>query len=191
MEPSTTAPICTLNTVERDTAVQLLRNSRTLFLDAVSGLTSPQAAFRAAGDSWSVADISEHLATFEGRLTGWMEKFDRLPASERPAADNPEGKDAKIVRIVASRGRKVQAPEQVRPTGRFSSLDDAVASFTSARDANIATVAEQNVDFRAKALPHPFLGPLDLYQWFLFAAAHAERHTKQILEVKADPGFPK
>jgi len=25
----------------------------------------------------------------------------------------------------------------------------------------------------------------------LFIAAHSERHTKQILEVKADPGFPK
>jgi hypothetical protein len=41
----------------------------------------------------------------------------------------------------------------------------------------------------------PWLGPLgkklDPYQWLLFIAAHSERHTKQMLEVKADPGFPK
>jgi len=29
------------------------------------------------------------------------------------------------------------------------------------------------------------------YEWILFIAAHSERHTKQILEVKADPNFPK
>ena len=28
-------------------------------------------------------------------------------------------------------------------------------------------------------------------QWVLFVAAHSERHTKQINEVKADPNFPK
>jgi hypothetical protein len=33
--------------------------------------------------------------------------------------------------------------------------------------------------------------PLDAYQWVLYLSAHSERHTKQILEVKADPSFPK
>jgi hypothetical protein len=31
---------------------------------------------------------------------------------------------------------------------------------------------------------------MDGYQWVLTVAAHIERHTKQILEVKADAGFP-
>jgi len=31
---------------------------------------------------------------------------------------------------------------------------------------------------------------MDGYQWILAAAAHAERHTKQILEVIADVAFP-
>jgi hypothetical protein len=31
---------------------------------------------------------------------------------------------------------------------------------------------------------------MDGYQWILAAAAHTERHTKQILEVKANPEFP-
>ena len=40
-------------------------------------------------------------------------------------------------------------------------------------------------------LVHPLGQPLDAYEWLLFVAAHSERHTKQILEVKADPNFPK
>jgi hypothetical protein len=31
---------------------------------------------------------------------------------------------------------------------------------------------------------------MDGYQWILAAAAHAERHTKQILEVIANAAFP-
>jgi len=35
------------------------------------------------------------------------------------------------------------------------------------------------------------LGKIDAYERILFVAAHSERHTKQLLEVKADPKFPK
>jgi hypothetical protein len=31
---------------------------------------------------------------------------------------------------------------------------------------------------------------MDGYQWILAAAAHTERHAKQMLEVKADDDFP-
>ena len=46
------------------------------------------------------------------------------------------------------------------------------------------------VSLRAHVLLHPVLGPLDAYEWVLAVAAHTERHTKQILEVKADANFP-
>jgi hypothetical protein len=31
---------------------------------------------------------------------------------------------------------------------------------------------------------------MDGYQWILAAAAHAERHAKQMLEVKANAAYP-
>jgi hypothetical protein len=31
---------------------------------------------------------------------------------------------------------------------------------------------------------------MDAYQWLLLLAAHTERHTAQIEEIKADPKFP-
>jgi hypothetical protein len=37
----------------------------------------------------------------------------------------------------------------------------------------------------------PLRQPLDAYQFLLFISAHSDRHTKQMLEVKADPNFPK
>ena len=41
------------------------------------------------------------------------------------------------------------------------------------------------------AADSPFGAKLDAYEWILFVGTHSERHTKQILEVKADPNFPK
>ena len=52
-------------------------------------------------------------------------------------------------------------------------------------------VRTSNDDFRDHLGPHPVFGALDGYQWILLLSAHSERHTKQIEEVKADPGFPK
>jgi hypothetical protein len=52
------------------------------------------------------------------------------------------------------------------------------------------------IAFFVKPSPHflstlLLLKELDAYQWLLLLASHSERHTLQILEVKADPNFPK
>jgi len=46
-------------------------------------------------------------------------------------------------------------------------------------------------DLRERAAMHPFGQEVDAQGWFLFLSGHTLRHTAQILEVKADPGFPK
>jgi hypothetical protein len=44
---------------------------------------------------------------------------------------------------------------------------------------------------RAHAMADPMGTKMDGYEWILLIAAHSERHTKQILEVKADAKYPK
>ena len=47
-------------------------------------------------------------------------------------------------------------------------------------------------DLRAHVTDQNPLGmPLDAYEFLLLISAHSERHTKQILEVEADPNYPK
>jgi hypothetical protein len=43
---------------------------------------------------------------------------------------------------------------------------------------------------RGHAIDGPAGGKWDAYEWVLLIAAHSERHTKQIEEVKANPNFP-
>ena len=51
-------------------------------------------------------------------------------------------------------------------------------------------VKNTDADLRNHVAILPF-GSFDCYQMILFIAAHSNRHTQQIEEVKADANFPK
>jgi hypothetical protein len=76
------------------------------------------------------------------------------------------------------------------PTNRFGSVPDTLKQFKESRAKTVAFLKDTK-DLRQHAADSPLGKKLDAYQWLLFIAAHSERHTKQILEVKADPKFPK
>ena len=67
---------------------------------------------------------------------------------------------------------------------------DSLKHFTESRAKTLAFLKETK-GLRDHAIDSPLGKKLDAYQWVLFIAAHSERHTKQINEVKADPNFPK
>jgi len=83
----------------------------------------------------------------------------------------------------------LQAPAPLVPTGNWTPAET-LDHFLKSRAKTIAFL-ESTPDLREHAADSPLGQPLDAYEWLLFIGAHSERHTKQILEVKADPGFPK
>ena len=47
-------------------------------------------------------------------------------------------------------------------------------------------VGKANIDVRSKVThPHPWFGPLNAYQWLVFAAPHENIHRKQIEAIVA------
>jgi hypothetical protein len=84
----------------------------------------------------------------------------------------------------------VQAPEPLKPTNRFGSPKDSRKHFKKSRAKTIDFV-EGTKDLRQHATDSPLGKKLDAYEWVLLIAAHSERHTKQIDEVKADAKYPK
>jgi len=178
---------------DRDYAMSSLHATRKLFLDSTAGMSQEQWNWKASPERWSAAECAEHIAVTEDFITGLVKQILQTPATPEkriPVAD-ARAKDEKLVASVSDRSTKVNAPEQLRPTHRFKTPADAIAHFKTTRDSNIHYVMITDSDLRAHFAPHPLLGPLDLYQWMLLTSAHTERHTKQLLEVKADPGFPK
>lgn len=177
---------------ERDFAMSQLHASRKLFLDSVAGLSKTQWNWKPSPDRWSAAQCAEHIAVSEEFIMDRVKKgLDMPPAPDKriPAAE-ARAKDEQLVKNVTDRSRKADAPEPLKPTNRFKKPEDAVRFFKTRRDGNIDYVMTTDASLRDRFMPHPLLGSLDLYQWLLLIAAHSERHTLQILELKTAPGFP-
>jgi hypothetical protein len=126
------------------------------------------------------------VALVNGLVLDRLAKFDQAPLAP-PDRDGRE-MDQKIVAQVLDRSVRVPAPPPAVPTGRWSPAET-VNQFL-ANESRLCDTLRTATNLRDHVVQHPLIGALDGYQWLLAAAAHTARHTKQILEVKADPQFP-
>ncbi|MBI1789077.1 MAG: DinB family protein [Acidobacteria bacterium] len=175
---------------ERDRAMSHMHATRKQFLDAIAGLSEAQWNFKAAPERWSIAECAEHIAVSEDAIFQLAQQVLKSPAQPEKKAGQA-AKDEVIIQRTPDRSTKVQAPEFLKPTRRWATRDVLVAHFKESRDRNIAWVQTTQEDLRAHFADHPVFKTLDAYQWLLLISAHSERHTLQIDEVKADPGYPK
>ena len=174
---------------EKDKALKYLESTKQGVIDATRGLSAAQWNFKSAPDRWSVAEVMEHIAAAEDFIRGNItEKVMQAPA--RSAAEDVKALDDMVVAKIPDRSVKAQAPEPLKPTNRFGSPDAALKHFLESRQTTEAFLTSHS-DLRDHAADSPLGKKLDAYEWVLFLTAHSERHTKQILEVKADPNFPK
>ena len=181
----------TLTKQERDRAIEYLKETQKDFLSAIEGVSEAQWKFKAAPDKWSIAETAEHIAVTEQTIwdlvSGKIMKSP--PAPEKAAA--AKGKDETILTVIPDRSKKAQAPERLQPTGKWATRAALAKDFETLRGKEIAYVTETKEDLRNHFEDHPFLKTMDAYQWIIFNGAHCKRHTAQILEVKADPNYPK
>ena len=177
-----------LTQAEKDKALQYLETTRKNVLESTKGLSEAQWNFKAAPDRWSVAQTVEHIAAAEDLIRGMLvEKVMTAPAGD--AGRDVKKTDETVLAMVADRTHKAQAPEPLVPTNRFGSPEASLKHFVESRTST-EDFLKSATGLRDHVADSP-LGKLDGYEFVLFIAAHSERHTKQINEVKADPNFPK
>ena len=178
-----------LTQADRDRAIKYLESTRQGVQDATAGLSPAQWNFKPAPDRWSVAEVTEHIAAAEDFLRG-MVTDQVMKAPSRPAGEDVKAIDEMVLTAVPDRTHKAQAPEPLKPTNRFGSPEGSLKHFVESREQTLDFLKKHD-DLRDHASDGPMGKKLDAYEWILFVAAHSERHTKQINEVKADPKFPK
>jgi hypothetical protein len=154
-----------------------LNAGRGEFLAAVEGMTDEQAATKPAGGGWSVLEIAEHVAIGEKML--WRLLKTRSTAVEEELSRERE---AMLYERLATRGKKVEAPELVRPSGRYATLGEAVVAFLDARERTVKWLESCDFDLRRRAVEHPLAGTVSAYEFILIMAAHPARHARQIQE---------
>lgn len=182
----------TLTQAERDRAARHLEATRQALLEATAGLSEAQWNFKPGPERWSAAEIAEHLAVSEDFLFQNITEqvLKTPPSSEERDSDEVKAVDDLVLAAIADRSKKVQAPPQLVPTGRFGSPQKTMQHFLNSRAQTLDFVRTTSADLRAHAVDSPLGKKLDAYQQILFISAHTERHTKQLNEVKVDPQFP-
>ncbi len=174
---------------ERNFAMSHLHAASKRFQDSITGLSPAQWNFKPGPDRWSVAECAEHIVLSEEFLLGIV--TDKLLKSP-PASKDLKSNDERVLKLIQDRSQKAQAPEPLRPGGKLATPAEALSQFRPRRDRTIAYVEKTQDDLRSHVAPFPApLESIDAYQMILFIAAHTRRHTAQIDEVKAAPGYPK
>ncbi len=179
-----------LSKKERKYAINLMKETRDDAIRSTRGLSEAQLNFKAAPEKWSVKECMYHIAGAEKLLWSLLEGSLKGPANPEKRGDI-KVTDEQLVKMIEDRTNKAQAPEPIQPknTG-FTSLDAALEDFKSNRNNHVKYLKSSTEDLRNHVVQLPF-GWIDCYQLCLMIAAHSNRHTQQINEVKANPGFPK
>jgi DinB superfamily len=181
----------TLSPAEREQAVAELESSRQAFLEATSGLSEAQWNFKPAPDRWSIAECAEHIGVTEAFVLKLITEQALKSAAEPEKRTEVQGKDTSIMVAAVDRSAKFKAPEVIQPTRRWATSGEITKNVLENRARTIEFISRTQEDLRDHFMDHPVFKTLDTYQWILLTSAHMRRHTAQILEVKADPNFPK
>lgn len=159
-----------------------LRRSCERFLAALADVPEGLRDMQESDSDWSIMACVEHVCLAEELMSVSLRK-------RRPTDAGPDlAKDGVIRKIALDRSRKLSAPPQAKPTGRYHSLGEAAEAFRTIRERNIAFLESLGEDLRRSTCLHP-LGIFDSYQFIEIMALHPERHANQIEEIKNSAAY--
>jgi len=171
-----------------------LESARDRVIDATAGLSEAQWNYRPASGGWSVAGVLEHAVLVQELVLGPIAQA--MAGVPESSSLTTEVIDELVKAKIVDRSRKFPSPEPTHPTGRWTPAD--ALQRLSANTGRFIERLETTPGLRNRRLPSPPLKAIscgehelmDGYQWILATALHTDRHCLQILEVKAEPGFP-
>ena len=161
------------------------------FNAAVSTLSESQADFRPDENQWTIAEIVEHVSIVnDGFLRLTHKLLKEAESAPRPPMDDLNLGHTSLDENGQHHPGPFQAPDRVRPQGG-ARIEDSLAKM----EATLAGLMEiqsrlEAVDLSEQMFPHPFLGPINAYQWLVLLGEHEDRHRGQIDRLKSTAGFP-
>jgi hypothetical protein len=150
----------------------------------LNGLSAAQLKFQMTPESWSIAQVVEHLAIAEPQY------WDKVLSSMKqpPTTEKIDATDAAILWYGIDRTERTTTGEARVPHGTFKSAAESLAAFQKLRVTLREYAKTTQEDLRGHKLEG---GNMDVYQWLLMISTHAQRHILQIREIKAHAGYPK
>ena len=155
----------------------ILEAGRQDFRDATGDVPPHRSSAKPPTHGWSVLECIEHVAAVEDRYQNWI--LTGTAIAPRRDAD----KELRLFTTIRSRFTKVEAPDVVRPWGRFRALPEALAEFEAVRGRSVQLVEERGDALYSIGAKHPYFGELNGAEWMHLIDGHARRHAEQIREI--------
>ena len=178
-----------LTAEERAVVIDMLEENSKKFLAAIERISETQWQFKPAADQWSVAESAEHITLSEGLLLSIAQESLKS-ADEAKKASVLEGKEKAVIERLKDRSQKANAPDVLRPTGKFATRKELIEAFKLAREKTMMYVKTTKDPLKSHIVSHPLFGELTAYQWLVMIPAHANRHVDQLEEVQKLKEFP-
>lgn len=189
----------TLQSTDLEQAHRFFDLTRGRLVEATAGLSEAQWRFKPAADRWSISEIFEHILMVHERILGRIaQQLAQAPAP--PAERDCREVDTVVMEKIPDRSIKAQAPDFIRPKGIWNNLENLPDALARLADdyVRLSTFIETTPGLRdhvmesipLKIVTAGAFHTMDGYQWALAAAAHDERHVRQIEELKKDPKYP-
>ena len=135
-------------------------------------------------DRCSVAEVLEHLVLTERSVARFLNKLftDAVANGLGPETDARPILAVIDTRRITDRSNRAVSPDALRPTGTLrppavlAALDQARVELGAAAEIGSGHALGEIIR------PHPWLGPMNAYEWIAFVGAHMARHNDQIRE---------
>lgn len=171
---------------ERKLAGKELTQSMIDLEDTVSDLSDEQLNFKPDETSWSIAQITEHLAISENMFHGMLEQMLQKPAEAGMKSDLTTDE---LMKIIRDRSTKVKTQAPFEPSGKYGSHEATLEAFRQIRKQHIDYIKTTDDALHKHYQTLPF-GTVDAYQAILFMSGHTDRHIAQMQEVIDNVNFP-
>lgn len=170
-----------------DELIQHLHDNRRALRAAIDAVPVADRERRPSPERWSVAEVVEHLAIVEGRVTARLtEAFDATPPAAQSQGRAAQPVDRSFLDRVGNRTNRFKTGPSSEPQGGID-VEAAWAAAASSRDAFLRLLERSNGrDVAGIVFPHPAFGPLTFYQWAVFLSGHDARHADQIREIAGE-----
>ena len=178
-----------MSSQDRAALIKDLEGSRAKFLEAIADVkTEAQWNYKPAPDRWSVGECAAHIIAAEEYFRQNIAAALKSPAVTPPA--NATAGDGLIAKMIRDRSQRFTAPAAIEPTGKVVPKAQAIKDFEATRAKSIEYVKTTQDALREHVAGQP-PQQMSAYQLVLMMSGHTERHTAQLLEVKATAGYPK
>lgn len=129
---------------------------------------------------WSAGEVFAHVGMVESVVIGKAREMVQNPPRPTPFLKRLHAP----VSITGLRVRRVRSPIPLEPS-LVAEKPISHDRLTARREETIEFIAStRGSDMSAYRFPHPFIGSLNIYDWFRFLGFHDLRHSKQLREIE-------